>query len=75
MHYKASGHAAGATGPAAALALMYGWRGAISFLLVALVVLSKIGVKEHTPGQLAAGAATAAVSMVAAFAVMGMLPG
>lgn len=73
MHYKASGHAAGAAGPAMAFTIMYGWLGLLAFALLALVALAKIGVGEHTPGQLGAGAATAAVSTVVAFAAMGIL--
>ncbi|MBN2405363.1 MAG: hypothetical protein JXE06_07265 [Coriobacteriia bacterium] len=73
LHYKASGHAAGAAGPAIAFAIMYGWLGLPAFLLLIFVALAKIGVKEHTLGQLCAGAASAAVSTIGAFAIMGVL--
>jgi hypothetical protein len=73
LHYKASGHASGASGPAMAFTIMYAWLGAISFLLLVLVAVAKIDVKDHTFGQLCTGAAIAAVSTVIAFAIMGML--
>jgi hypothetical protein len=73
LRYKASGHAAGATGPAAAFTIVFGWLGAISFALLALVAVSKVEVKDHTLGQLFVGAALAAASTVAAFALMGIV--
>jgi hypothetical protein len=73
MHYKASGHGSGAAGPATALTIVYGWPGAISFLLLVLVAVAKIDIKEHTLGQLCTGAALSIVSTLAAFAVMGLL--
>ncbi len=73
LHYKASGHGAGATGPAMAFTIMYGWLGAISFGLLVLVAVAKMNVKDHTLGQLCTGAAIAAVSTIIAFFVMGIL--
>lgn len=73
LHYKASGHGAGAAGPAMAFTIMYGWLGALSFALLALVAVAKMDVKDHTLGQLCTGAAIAAVSTVVAFFVMGIL--
>jgi hypothetical protein len=72
LRFKASGHAAGATGPATAFTIVFGWLGAISFALLALVAVSKVEVKDHTLGQLFAGTALAAASTVAAFALMGV---
>jgi len=73
MHYKASGHGSGAAGPATALTIVYGWPGAISFLLLVLVAVAKIDIKEHTLGQLCTGAALSIASTLAAFTVMGLL--
>jgi len=73
MHYKASGHGAGAAGPATALTIMYGWPGAVSYLLLALVALAKISIKEHTLGQLCTGAGITIASTLTAFAITGML--
>jgi len=73
MHYKASGHGSGAAGPATALTIVYGWPGAISFLLLVAVAVAKIDIKEHTLGQLCTGAGLSIASTLAAFAVMGML--
>jgi hypothetical protein len=73
MHYKASGHGSGAAGPATALTIVYGWLGAISFLLLVAVAVAKIDIKEHTLGQLCTGAGLSIASTLAAFAVMGML--
>lgn len=73
MHYKASGHGSGAAGPATALTIVYGWPGAISFLLLVVVAVAKIDIKEHTLGQLCTGAGLSIASTLAAFAVMGML--
>lgn len=73
LHYKASGHAAGVTGPATAFTIMFGWPGAISFALLAVVAVSKMEVKDHTLGQLCAGAAIAAASTIAAFALLGVV--
>jgi len=73
MHYKASGHGSGAAGPATALTIVYGWPGAISFLLLAAVAVAKIDIKEHTLGQLCAGAGLSIASTLVAFAVMGLL--
>jgi hypothetical protein len=52
---------------------MYGWPGAISFLLLVLVAVAKIDIKEHTLGQLCTGAGLSIASTLAAFAVMGLL--
>jgi hypothetical protein len=73
MHYKASGHGSGAAGPATALTIVYGWPGAISFLLLVAVAVAKIDIKEHTLGQLCAGAGLSIASTLVAFAVMGLL--
>ena len=73
MHYKASGHGSGAAGPATALTIVYGWPGAISFLLLAAVAVAKIDIKEHTLGQLCAGAGLSIASTLTAFKVMGLL--
>lgn len=73
MHYKASGHGSGAAGPATALTIVYGWPGAISFLLLVAVAVAKIDIKEHTLGQLCAGAGLSIASTLAAFAVTGIL--
>ena len=73
LHYKASGHAAGATGPATAFTIVFGWLGAASFALLLLVAISKTEVKDHTLGQLCTGAAIAAVSTVTSFAMMGIV--
>ena len=73
MHYKASGHGSGAAGPATALTIVYGWPGAISFLLLVAVAVAKIDIKEHTLGQLCTGAGLSIASTLAAFAVTGTL--
>ncbi len=73
LHYKASGHAAGVTGPATAFTIVFGWLGAISFALLVLVAISKVEVKDHTLGQLCVGTAIAAASTIAAFALMGIV--
>ncbi|HWQ22211.1 MAG TPA: hypothetical protein VN478_05750 [Clostridia bacterium] len=73
MHYKASGHASGAAGPATALTIVYGWPGAISFLLLVAVAVAKINIKEHTLGQLCTGASLSVASTLAGFAIMGLL--
>jgi len=73
LHYQASGHAAGTTGPATASTIVFGWLGAVSFALVVLVAISKTEVKDHTLGQLSTGAAIAAVSTLTAFAMMGIV--
>jgi hypothetical protein len=73
LHYKASGHAAGVSGPATALTIRYGWPGAISYLLLVLVAVAKMNIKEHTLGQLCTGAGLTMASTLAAFAVTGLL--
>jgi len=73
MHYKASGHGAGAAGPATALTIVYGWPGTISFLLLVLVAVAKMDIKEHTLGQLCTGAGLSTASTLAAFALTGAL--
>lgn len=73
LHYKASGHAAGSTGPATAFTIMFGWRGVISFVVLILVAISKSEVKDHTLGQLFTGASIAAASTLLAFAMMGVV--
>lgn len=73
MHYKASGHGAGAAGPATALTIAYGWPGTISFLLLVAVAVAKIDIKEHTLGQLCTGAGLSVASTLAGFAIMGLL--
>lgn len=73
MHYKASGHGAGAAGPATALTIVYGWPGAISYLLLVLVAVAKMDIKEHTLGQLCTGAGLSIASTLATFALMGTL--
>jgi membrane-associated phospholipid phosphatase len=73
LHYKASGHGAGVAGPATALTLLFGWPGALSYLLLILVAVAKIDIKEHTLGQLCTGAGLSVASTLLAFAVTGML--
>ena len=73
LHYKASGHGSGAAGPATALTIVYGWLGAISFLLLVAVAVAKMDIKEHTLGQLCTGAGLSIASTLAAFALTGML--
>jgi hypothetical protein len=73
MHYKASGHGAGAAGPATALTIVFGWPGAISYLLLVLVAVAKMDIKEHTLGQLCTGAGLSIASTLATFALMGTL--
>jgi len=73
MHYKASGHGAGAAGPGTALTIVYGWPGAISYLLLVLVAVAKMDIKEHTLGQLCTGASLSIASTLAAFALTGTL--
>ncbi|MHC1679458.1 MAG: hypothetical protein AB9886_02905 [Candidatus Cryosericum sp.] len=73
MHYKASGHGAGAAGPATALTIVYGWLGTISFFLLVLVAVAKMDIKEHTLGQLCTGAGLSIASTLATFALMGTL--
>lgn len=73
LRYKASGHGAGVAGPATALTLLFGWPGALSYLLLILVAVAKIDIKEHTLGQLCTGAGLSVASTLLAFAVTGML--
>ncbi len=73
MHYKASGHGAGAAGPATALTIVYRWLGTISFFLLVLVAVAKMDIKEHTLGQLCTGAGLSIASTLAAFALTGTL--
>lgn len=73
MHYKASGHGAGAAGPATALTILYGWPGALSYLLLVLVAIAKLDIKEHTLGQICTGACLSTISTLTAFAVTGLL--
>jgi len=48
LHYKASGHGAGIAGPATALTILYGWPGALTFLLLLVVGKAKVSIKEHS---------------------------
>jgi len=73
MHYKASGHGAGAAGPATALTILYGWPGAICYLLLVPVAIAKMNIKEHTLGQICTGACLSTVSTLASFWLTGML--
>ncbi len=73
LHYKASGHGAGVAGPATALTLLFGWPGALSYLLLVLVAIAKIDIKEHTLGQICTGACLSTISTLTAFGVTGML--
>jgi len=73
LHYKASGHGAGVAGPATALTLLFGWPGALSYLLLVLVAIAKIDIKEHTLGQICTGACLSTISTLTAFGITGML--
>ena len=71
--YKASGHGAGIAGPAAALTIGFGLRGALSFLFLAPVFYCKIKLKDHTFMQLLAGASLSVLLTYVSFVVLGVL--
>lgn len=74
LHYKASGHGAGIAGPATALTILYGWPGALAFLLLLVVGKAKVSIKEHSPAQVCVGAGIAVMATLMAFSVARVLP-
>jgi hypothetical protein len=74
LHYKASGHGAGIAGPATALTILYGWPGALTFLLLLVVGKAKVSIKEHSPAQMCVGAGIAVMATLVAFRIAGVLP-
>ena len=74
LHYKASGHGAGIAGPATALTILYGWPGALAFLLLLVVGKAKVSIKEHSPAQVCVGAGIAIMATLVAFRTTGVLP-
>ncbi len=71
--FKASGHAAGIAGPAAAFTVLFGITGALSFLLLIPVGIAKVRLKDHTPPQFLTGAVLSACITVLSFWIMGVL--
>ncbi len=71
--YKASGHGAGVAGPATALTIGFGLKGALSFLFLVPVFHCKIKLKDHTFMQLLAGASLSILLTYVSFAVLGVL--
>ncbi len=73
LKYKASGHAAGVAGPGTALTIVFGWWGAISFLLLMPVFYAKITLREHTFMQLTVGALLSTVLTYLSFVIIGVI--
>ena len=64
--WKVSAHTAGIAGPTTALVLVVGREAAALYLLLAPVAWARLELGAHTPAQLAAGAAIAVASTLAA---------
>lgn len=67
LKFKASGHACGVAGPILTLNFFTGFKMAWMFLLIPLVIWSRLVLKRHTMKQLVIGAA---VSLVATFLII-----
>ncbi len=67
LHYKASGHAAGVSGPVASLIFLYGLAAAPLFLLLPLVTWARVAAKGHDVWQTVVGSV---LSMLIAVAVL-----
>jgi undecaprenyl-diphosphatase len=66
-----SGHAAAATAVAASVALAHPWPGALALPLAALVAVSRVTLRVHHVGDVAAGAALGLAGAIAATAILG----
>lgn len=71
--YKVSGHSSGIAGPATALTIINGYKGALAFLLLIPVYISKIKLDDHTFMQLAVGGITSILITCISFALVGVL--
>jgi len=67
FHYKASGHAAGVSGPVASLIFLYGLAATPLFLLLPLVTWARVAAKGHNVWQTVVGGV---LSMLIAVAVL-----
>jgi membrane-associated phospholipid phosphatase len=68
--WKISMHAAVSAGSVAMLAFLYGPWAWTLLLLVAIVCWSRVVLRDHTTGQVSAGAATGAATAIALFATV-----
>ena len=56
LHYRASGHASGFTGPLVLLIYLFGWKVIIPCLVIAaLIIWSSIYLKRHTAKEIVGG--------------------
>ena len=72
LHYKASGHACGTSGPVLYLTCLLGWRAAPGLLLMPAVWWSAQKLGRHTWPQLLWGSAISAAALVLARWICGV---
>jgi len=74
LHYKASGHAAGVSGPVASMIFLYGVIAAPLLLLLPLVTWARLAAKGHNFWQTVVGAALSGVISISVLWVYGFTP-
>lgn len=74
LHYKASGHAAGVSGPVASMIFLYGVIATPLLLLLPLVTWARLAAKGHNFWQTVVGAALSGVIAVSVLWVFGFTP-
>jgi membrane-associated phospholipid phosphatase len=71
LFYKASGHAAGVTGPVVALVFLCGWIALPLLVLLPLVGWARVQLHDHTVGQIVVGGLLSAVITLLTFVLYG----
>jgi hypothetical protein len=74
LHYKASGHAAGVSGPVASMIFIYGVIATPLLLLLPLVTWARLAAKGHNFWQTVVGAVLSGVISVSVLWVFGFTP-
>lgn len=74
LHYKASGHAAGVSGPVASMIFLYGVIATPLLLLLPLVTWARLAAKGHNFWQTVVGATLSGVIAVSVLWVFGFTP-
>jgi hypothetical protein len=74
FRYKASGHAAGVTGPVISMVFLFGWLAAPLLVLLPLVTWARVSAKGHNVWQTVVGASLSLVITIIVLFSFGFLP-
>ena len=74
LHFKASGHACGVSGPIAMMIYVLGLPYAAMYALLGAVVWASLKIKRHTPVQLVLGSIIPVAAMLVSIRLVGVWP-